>query len=280
MRARQHLLLCALGVLNAALPSGQQAPPAGANNPLAASPTAAAEGQTQYNQLCQTCHGPAGQGGGDRGPALNTGTFAHGSGDADLFRAIRSGVRGTQMPPFAGLTDTQVWQLVTYLRSLQSTSSIATTASTTSGDAGAGETLFFGRAGCVSCHEVNARGGIVGPDLSNAGRLSSALLEQKIVNPNGPGAASAGGRGGRGGATPATAIVKTLDGREIRGVRRNEDTFSLQMTDLAGQLRMFDKRQLSSVVIDGSSLHPRDYATRLSGGEIANLVAYLRTRQG
>src|SRR5687767_14345805 len=280
----------------------------------------AAGGQTLFAQLCQTCHGPAGQGGGDRGPALNTGTFTHGSGDADLFRAIRSGVRGTQMPPFAGLSETQIWQLVAYLRSLQSGSSVAAAPSAASGpprakprglpraeprglpraeprglpraepsglpraeprgDAAAGEALFFGRAACASCHEVNARGGIVGPDLSNAGRLSPAVLEQKIVNPNGPGAASAGGRGGRGGATPATAIVKTLDGREIRGVRRNEDTFSLQMTDLAGQLRMFDKRQLSSVVIDGSSLHPRDYATRLSGGEIANLVAYLRTRQG
>src|SRR5687768_6371559 len=119
MRGRQRLLLCALAVLNAAVPSGQQPAPAGANNPLAASPTAATEGQTRYNQLCQTCHGPAGQGGGDRGPALDSGTFTHGSGDGDLFRAIRSGVRGTQMPPFAGLSDTQIWQIVAYLRSLR-----------------------------------------------------------------------------------------------------------------------------------------------------------------
>ena len=93
------------------------------------------------------------------------------------------------MPPFAGLSDTQIWQLVAYLRSLHSPSSTAAAASTASGDAAAGETLFFGRAACASCHEVNARGGIVGPDLSNAGRLSPAVLQQKIVNPNGPGAA-------------------------------------------------------------------------------------------
>ncbi len=281
MRRRQHLLLCGLAVLNAALSSGQQPDPPATTNPLTATAAAVAGGQTQYSQLCQTCHGPAGQGGGDRGPALNTGTFTHGSGDADLFRAIRSGVRGTQMPPFAGLSDTEIWQLVAYLRSLHSPSSTAAAASTASGDAAAGETLFFGRAACASCHEVNARGGIVGPDLSNAGRLSPAVLQQKIVNPNGPGAPSAGGRGGgRGGTTPATAIVKTLEGREIRGVRRNEDTFSLQMIDVAGQLRMFDKRQLSSVLIDNTSLHPPDVATRLSADEIANLVAYLRTLQG
>ena len=125
---------------------------------------------------------------------------------------------------------------------------------------------------------MNARGGIVGPDLSNAGRLSPEVLRQKIVNPN---AVPPSGRGGgRGGATPATAIVKTPDGREIRGVRRNEDTFSLQMIDVAGQLRMFDKRQLSSVVIDSTSLHPPDYATRLSSDEIENLVAYLAHAAG
>ena len=277
------LLLCALAVVNAAAPSGQQPQSAGPNNPLAASAAAVAAGETLYSQLCQTCHGPAAQGG-DRGPALTSGTFTHGSGDADLFRSIRSGVRGTQMAPFPGLSETQIWQLVAYLRSLQSTASAAVAASPSSGlpraesrgNAAAGETLFSGRAACASCHEVNARGGIVGPDLSNAGRLSPEVLRQKIVNPN---AIPASGRGGRGGATPATAIVKTLDGREIRGVRRNEDTFSLQMIDVAGELRMFDKRQLSSVVIDSTSLHPPDYATRLSPDEIENLVAYLRTLQ-
>ena len=115
---------------------------------------------------------------------------------------------------------------------------------------------------------MNARGGIVGPDLSNAGRLSPAVLQQKIVNPNGPGAASAGGRGGgRGGAAPATVVVKTRDGREIRGVRRNEDTFSLQMIDASGQLQLFDKLKLASVVVESTSLHPPDYATRLSADD-------------
>jgi alcohol dehydrogenase (cytochrome c) len=182
------------------------------------------------------------------------------------------------MPAFAALSDPQIGELVSYLRGLQPGPPNAPRAESR-GDVAAGETLFFGRAACASCHEVNGRGGIVGPDLSNAGRLSPGLLEQRIVNPNGPEAVSAGGRG-RGGATPATVIVKTLDGHEIRGVRRNEDTFSLQMIDLAGQLFVFDKLQLSSVVVDSTSLHPADYATRFSAGEIANLVAYLRTLRG
>jgi len=37
----------------------------------------------------------------------------------------------------------------------------------------AGEALFFGKAGCSGCHEVNGRGGTAGPDLSAAGTKSA-----------------------------------------------------------------------------------------------------------
>src|SRR3954463_4111426 len=45
-----------------------------------------------------------------------------------------------------------------------------------SNDAAAGEALFFAKAGCASCHEVNGRGGLTGPDLSAAGQTSSDML--------------------------------------------------------------------------------------------------------
>ena len=249
-------------------------------NPLAGSPAAVGAGEALFSQLCQSCHGPAAQGAGDRGPALNSGTFTHGSADADLFRAIRSGIRGTQMAPFAGLSDTQVWQLVAYLRNLAPAAGPGAALAPGAGDAPAGEALFFGRAGCSSCHEVNARGGIIGPDLSNAGRLPPAALQAKITNPDSAAAATAGRSGGRGGATPATVTIKTRDGQEIRGVRRNEDTFSLQMIDLSGQLRLLDKSKLASVIVEETSLHPADYATRLSNTDVAHLVAYLGTLRG
>ena len=90
-----------------------------------------------------------------------------------------------------GLSDTQIWQLVSYVRSLQGRPSSGGAASTTGdvgrrGDAAAGELLFLGRAGCATCHEVNGRGGIVGPDLSGAGQALAAALRQKIVDPNNP----------------------------------------------------------------------------------------------
>lgn len=88
-----------------------------ASAPLAMqSQSDAGAGRALYDQSCQPCHGPAGQG--ERAPALNTGRFGHGDQDADLARAIRSGIAGTQMPAFAAFSDEEVRQLVAYLRSL------------------------------------------------------------------------------------------------------------------------------------------------------------------
>src|SRR5439155_10261946 len=135
-------------------------------NPLGASPAAVAAGRVVYDQTCQACHGPAGQG--DRGPALNTGTFARGSEDRDLFRTIREGVAGSQMPPFTALGDEQTWQVVSYLRSLSRPAAVEAAApeaaATADGDPVRGEMLFFGSAGCANCHQMNGRGGVVGPD--------------------------------------------------------------------------------------------------------------------
>ncbi len=87
----------------------------GGRNPFAGEGNAVAAGQRLFDQTCQSCHGPGGRG--DSGPALNTGSFRRRS-DADLFRTIQDGVAGSQMPPFRQLSDNQLWQLVTYLRSL------------------------------------------------------------------------------------------------------------------------------------------------------------------
>jgi len=262
------LAFCALAAVCVAMQAPQT------TNPFTGDVTAIAAGRDLYGQICQSCHGPAGQGS-DRGPALAATALQHGNGDSDLFRSIRTGVPGTQMAGFPALNENDVWRIISYLRTLQNSGSTSTVL--VNGDASAGETLFFGRAGCAACHEVNARGGIVGPDLSGAGSLSPAVLRLKIVDPGNPSAQTA--RGSRG-STPRTVVVKTTDGRQIKGVRRNEDTFSLQMIDLSGQLHLLDKRSLVSVTVEEKSLHPPDYKDRFSESELTNLVSYLQTLRG
>jgi len=127
-----------------------------------------------------------------------------------------------------------------------------------------GESLFFGKAGCAGCHEVNGRGGVTGPDLSAAGTRSPEALRENILNP---------------GSSP-TVIVKLQGGREIRGVRLNEDTFSLQMRDASGELHLLDKTKLAEVRYENRSLMPDDYGARLTAEELQNLVAYLGSLKG
>ena len=244
-------------------------------NPLGNNPTAIAAGQQLYDQTCQSCHAAAGQG--DRGPALNTGAFARGPEDGGLFRTIREGVPGTQMPPFRGFSDEQIWQLVSYIRSLSA--SATSVAAPVGGNPAAGEALFFGRAGCASCHQVNGRGGVVGPDLSSAGRIPTATVREKSLDPGtSPAVLAAGrGRGGAPGARPQVIVARTRDDREVRGVRRNEDTFSVQMVDASGRLHLFDKRQLADLRVENTSLMPGDYRTRLSSGDLVDLLTYLGT---
>src|SRR5439155_23413602 len=69
---------------------------------------------------------------------------------------------------------------------------------------------------------------------------------------------------------PRAIVVKTRDGREIRGLRRNEDTFSLQIVDASGQLHLLDK----------AALVPGDAAPRLSDAELQNVNAYLLALPG
>jgi PQQ-dependent dehydrogenase (methanol/ethanol family) len=254
-----------VGVLLAQTPVPDQQ-----KNPFAGDSAAIAAGQRFYAQTCQVCHG-GNAGGGDRAPALSNGVFPHGSSDNDLFQSIRFGIPGTQMSAFPALTSDQVWQLVSYLRSLGA--GPAATNPNITGDAAAGENLFFGKAGCAACHAVNSRGANVGPDLSNAGRTAAETLRRKIVEPNAN--PNPGGRGG-----PSTLIVRTKDGQELRGIRRGEDSFSVLMTDASGKLVRLDKRNLSDQRTDSTSLMPADYAQRFSAVEIQNLVAYLRVQNG
>jgi PQQ-dependent dehydrogenase (methanol/ethanol family) len=243
-------------------------------NPLAGQAAAIKAGQRVYEQACQACHGGEGRGS-ERGPALSTGVFKHGSKDGELFLNIRNGIASTQMPPFKRLTTEQVWQVVSYLRSLNETPVVTNTPRAV-GNAALGEQLFFGKANCAACHEVHGHGVTLGPDLSNAGRLSAAQLQQKILDPNT--STNPQARGRRRG--PRVAAIKTTSGQQLRGLVRNEDTYTLLLTDITGQLHRFDKQQIAELRYETQSLMPVDYGQRLSAEEIQNLVAFLQDCKG
>ena len=242
------------------LPLLAQQERAAEKNPLAGDPEAITAGKKLYEEACQICHGGDARGG--RGPALAAGDFLHGSEDGQIFQNIREGIAGTQMPGFVEMLANEIWQLVSFIRSLSGT----VVQEKVAGDTAAGERTFFGKGGCAACHQVNGRGSRLAPDLSSIGRWTAQSLRETILNPN-----------QREGRERSVVVVKTQDGREIRGLRRNEDTFSLQLMDPAEQFHLLEKKNLAEVRYEEKSLMPDDYSRRLSAAEIENVVAYLKT---
>ncbi len=97
--------------------AGNLAPPAeDLVNPLIGNPGDAAQGAALFGAMnCAGCHG--GGAIGFVGPSLIDGRWRYGGEDGALFHSIFYG-RPHGMPAYGGLlSDTAVWQLVTYVRS-------------------------------------------------------------------------------------------------------------------------------------------------------------------
>ena len=93
-------------------------------NPVVATPESIADGKRAY-QKCASCHGTNGQGGAGNdlipaAPSLVDDQWDHGSTDGEIFSNIRNGVAPDfNMVPFKDqLSDTDIWNLVNYLRSI------------------------------------------------------------------------------------------------------------------------------------------------------------------
>jgi mono/diheme cytochrome c family protein len=127
-------------------------------NPLGARNNAAdiAAGHELYAGKCQSCHGYDGSGKTDAGgglfpPPISLRPSAlekRKRTDGELFYLIRNGVRNTGMPGWP-LTDQQTWQLVSFLRNLPGTVSLAADAKVAPGSVSPGQRRFVGSSTCT-----------------------------------------------------------------------------------------------------------------------------------
>lgn len=220
-----------------------------------AAPSDVAAGRDLFQQFCTACHGSNATGG--RAPDLTSGRWRWGGSDAEIVRNILNGIPNTEMPGFP-LQAAQGQQLVAYLRSL---GKIVPEEAVT-GDPAAGRVLFFGSAGCSRCHMIAGRGGRLGPDLSlPMGARRNVNLRQAILDPDES-------------LRPnyETVEVRMPNGELLRGVAKNEDSFSIQIMDQDEHLHMLLKKDLKQIERPHKSLMP---APRLSPAELDNLVAFL-----
>jgi putative heme-binding domain-containing protein len=257
--------LCLVGVVVCGItPAAAQDEPPAKANPLANDQKAIEQGRVMFRGRCAVCHGIDAKG--YRGTDLTSGEWMHGGSDSDLFRTISRGVPGTEMPGGPNLSDDEVWMLIAYLRSLATGTPVPER-----GDVARGEALFWSKAtNCGQCHMVGPRGGRLGPNLSRIGAARSrAALEREIRQP--------------GEVIPIgfeTVTVVTRDGRRVRGVRKNEDTFSIQIMTGGEDILSFFKKDLVDVVAEPQSLMPAYGVERLPDNELQDLLRYLRTLRG
>lgn len=232
-----------------------------------------AKGQQLFAGLCSRCHGLTG--GGGEGPNLNRPVLERAPDDKTLVTIIREGIPNTGMPRLRRFTDAEADSLVLYVRSLGKVEP-----EPVKGDAGKGSAVYA-KLGCSSCHTISGEGGTFGPELTNIGAYRSPdYIRESILDP-----AAALPRGvmlvpGRGFDEYLPVRVVTRDGQVIRGVRVNEDSFSIQVKDMNSRLYSFRKSDLQ--MLDKqlkTSLMP-SYTGAVSGSDLDDLVAYLWSRGG
>jgi putative heme-binding domain-containing protein len=215
-----------------------------------------AAGRKIFESQCALCHGQTG--GGGRGPALNRPRLSKAPDDAALRSIITDGIP-PDMPAAWQLHPSEVSGVAAYVRSLG-----ALPPETLSGDATRGARIYEAK-GCAGCHMVAGKGEGFGPELTGIGaRRSAAFLRQTVLKPS----ANLPEGFHYVTATPAS-------GPAVRGIRVNEDSFTIQLKDAGGRFHSFRKSELKDLRrLEKESPMP-SYEGQLSAGELDDLVAYL-----
>jgi cytochrome c oxidase cbb3-type subunit 3 len=220
-----------------------------------------ARGEKLFQSQCALCHGQTGLGG--RGPNLALPVLRRAADDQALLKLIRDGVPGSEMGGAWQMTDREISQVAAYVRQLGEVPQEALP-----GDAGHGRAIYAAQ-GCATCHIVAGAGAGYGPELTDVGAKRSARhLREHLADP---------GKSVADGFMMTQAV--TRDGRRVKGIRINEDSFTVQIQDAAGTFYSFRKRDLTEYKkLPGES--PMPSYRLLSAAELDDLTAYLASLRG
>ena len=236
------------------------------------------------------CHGKGGSAG--RGPRLRGRTFSN----RYLYKTIEEGIPASSMGGWKGvLSDAQIGALVAYIRSLAKpqpalglissigsaltptpTAAMRTTQTPAlAGDPILGRELFFEstqKHNCGSCHQVDGKGGTVGPDLTSLSARSAASILLDIVFPD------------------AVLLdrwqlieLKTVDGERLEALHVGDSTRRVKVYDVSSSppvLRAIKKEKIESAKPLQRSAMPADYGERYTLKQLLDLVSYLKSGTG
>jgi len=249
------LFLCVALAHSAPLP---QSPPS--QEPAAPLPDPAS-GKLIFEGHCALCHGI--DGGGGRGPSLHRSKLAH-AADDDAFRALIENGIPPEMPDAWYLSKEEIAGLAAYVRTLGNVPP-----ETLPGDPARGKAIYA-RSGCSACHILAGDGAGYGPDLTDVGaRRGSVRLRETLQDPAKT--------------IPDNFLLVeavTKSGQTIRGIRLNEDTFSIQLKDQQGRFYSFRKSDLSGLKkLRGETSMPA-FASSFSLAELDDLIHFLASERG
>lgn len=216
-------------------------------------------GKRTFAARCAGCHGLDGRGS-ERGANLANDPNVRRKSDAELVQVISNGIPNFGMPAFRLLGQSQIKEVVGFLRTLQRSESAASFP----GDPKRGKATFFGNGGCANCHMISGQGGFLASNLSTYGQsLSASDIRKAIVE---PGTSTQGMK-------TATALLR--NGQRVSGVVRNEDNFSVQILDSEGKFHFLLKSELQSLQYVAGSGMPTNHGQQLSTQELNDLINYL-----
>ena len=166
--------------------------------------------------------------------------------------------------PQSNRPDHEILQIIAYLRNMGGVAAVETAPI---GNVANGQQLFAKQ--CQNCHRVAGKGGRIGPDLTRVGSARTrAAMIREIRTPHEW-------------IPPAfeTVTIVTKDGQKIRGVKKNEDAFSIQVMDMRERIQGYLKSN-AEVTLEKNSLMPAFDEKRLPENDLTDLVGYLSTLRG
>ena len=219
-------------------------------------------GKLLFRNHCGRCHGV--EGGGGTGPDLRRPNLVSAPDDNSLAGIISGGIGGTGMPGNWMLDQSQINDIVAFVRFMGSQP-----AEPVSGNADNGK-LVYNKSVCASCHVIDGDGSSLGPELTRIAQMRGPGYLTKAIRH--PGLEKPRDRSGF-----ISYLVVTVDDgtRSVTGIRVNEDSFTLQIKDGSNRYHTFRKRDIKSISYQmDESLMP-SFGETLSESDIQDLVAYL-----
>ncbi|HXG48305.1 MAG TPA: c-type cytochrome, partial [Methylomirabilota bacterium] len=117
---------------------------------------------------------------------------------------------------------------------------------------------------CAACHQIDGRGGLVGPQLNGIGQRGLERLVEDVLDPN-----------RNVDHAFRTTLLELKDGELTSGLFRREEGELVVLADSTGRELSVAKKDIAARSLSGTSLMPENFGELLSAEDFNHLMAFL-----